>query len=494
MDHVGVTAADRRHGRRRRRGRRLLVCGRRNRRHGRPGRKHGRNAGCSGGGGPGRSRTCLRRRHVAIGVGVQRGQIGFVGSRQWRAADLRVADIGRHWLGRRRDGRGRQGQRCCGNQAERCDADQRHRRQQQRRGRARQMRTVLQHGKSPLEAAERGRCAGQAGAGMRRHTQPQQQLAVVATGTPMPGHHGGIAGRFAGDAVFAHGQVQQRVEEEQVARQHRHHAPPQVAALQVGQLVGQRHVQRIGLDAGGRQQQHRAPWPHQLRRGHRRRHAQPRRMPQPVSIGRHRQGRAQRRIGRPCVAQQAATRAPGLHAARQHQRHAGQPQRQQALSPSNAGRSRHGLRHCRRSGLQGRRVAGRCGRHGRQPRQFHRCAEQAGQCLHAHQPPQPALGGSRHARQRAGQGPCQRHQHGGLHAGGDKPQQHVVEESVHRQSPLRPDCSFSTNACSWASSSSLTSPRSDIHATNGLTEPCNVFSTKLATWLRITVSSPVVGA
>ncbi len=62
------------------------------------------------------------------------------------------------------------------------------------------------------------------------------------------------------------------------------------------------------------------------------------------------------------------------------------------------------------------------------------------------------------------------------------------------QSSRRCDCSLATRASSSASSASLTSARCDIHATNGETEPCRVFSTKLPTALRTTSSWPLVAA
>ncbi len=60
------------------------------------------------------------------------------------------------------------------------------------------------------------------------------------------------------------------------------------------------------------------------------------------------------------------------------------------------------------------------------------------------------------------------------------------------QSSLRCDCSLATNASSSASSVSLTSARCDIHATNGDTEPCRVFSTNCPTAPRTTSSWPAV--
>ncbi len=75
---------------------------------------------------------------------------------------------------------------------------------------------------------------------------------------------------------------------------------------------------------------------------------------------------------------------------------------------------------------------------------------------------------------------------------GQQPLEHRSHEGVHVQLPFRLDCSFSTSACSAASSSSLTLPRRDIQATSGLTEPCSVFSTKAPTAWCTTSFSPVV--
>ncbi len=69
---------------------------------------------------------------------------------------------------------------------------------------------------------------------------------------------------------------------------------------------------------------------------------------------------------------------------------------------------------------------------------------------------------------------------------------HATMKASIDQSSCRLDCSRATSASSSASSSSLTSPRLDIQATKGLTEPRSVFSTKAATAPCTTSSSPVV--
>ncbi|MNN21161.1 hypothetical protein D3C81_1344700 [compost metagenome] len=87
--------------------------------------------------------------------------------------------------------------------------------------------------------------------------------AVTVTGDDGRIHRG-----FAGNAVFAGGDVHQRIEEEQVLGKRRHQTKPQVVALQMHQFVRQRHVQVVvahALQATRRQQQHRTPRADQLR-------------------------------------------------------------------------------------------------------------------------------------------------------------------------------------------------------------------------------------
>jgi hypothetical protein len=88
------------------------------------------------------------------------------------------------------------------------------------------------------------------------------------------------------------------VEEEQVLGQCGQQAPLQVTPLQVLQFVGQRQVQRVALQGvvAGRQQQHRAERPDQLRCVHLRAHPQPRRRTHAVRIGGQLQGLHQRLV------------------------------------------------------------------------------------------------------------------------------------------------------------------------------------------------------
>lgn len=57
----------------------------------------------------------------------------------------------------------------------------------------------------------------------------------------------GVAGRFASQRVLACRQMGQRMEEKPVLRRGGHPVPPQVAALRENQLMGQRHVQFVGV-------------------------------------------------------------------------------------------------------------------------------------------------------------------------------------------------------------------------------------------------------
>lgn len=69
----------------------------------------------------------------------------------------------------------------------------------------------------------------------------------------------------------------------------------------------------------------------------------------------------------------------------------------------------------------------------------------------------------------------------------------IISVSMAQPSRLR-DCNCATSASSSASSWSLTSALCDMKATNGDTEPCRVFSTKLATAPCTTLSWPLVAA
>ena len=409
----------------------------------------------------------------------------------------------RAWHGRYRGGRGhrrrgRRGRRCRhGHQAHRQHADQRHRGDDQARAQAREGRGVLQHEQSPLEAQVGGRGAGEAGAGPGADAQLQQQASVVLAAMAVAGDHRGIDRRLAGDRVLAGRQVHQRVEEEQVLGQRRHQPQPQVMALQVHQLVGQGHVQVVvahARQATRRQQQHRPPGADQLRRIDGRAEHQPRRAAQAVGFGRQLQRGIQAAVvAGPCRAQQGAAGAPGRGGAQRHHQYPGQPQRHHHVQPRPAAFQRQWLHHDQRCGgglrLRGggllHHVDGGVQR--RQHRQLQRRApDQADQRLQRHQPPQPALGCRRQSPHAAAQHPHQRGEHDGLHAGGEQAIAQQFEQAVHDQSSRRCDCSLLTSASSSASSLSLTSAFSDIHATNGEIEPCRVFSTKLPTALLTT--------
>jgi hypothetical protein len=133
---------------------------------------------------------------------------------------------------------------------------------------------------------------------LRCHAQLQQQAAIsLAAGTVLA-DHGRIHRFLAGLCVFAHRQAQQRVEEEQMLGQCGQQAPLQVTPLQVLQFVGQCQVQRIALQGivAGRQQQHRAERPDQLRCVHLRAHPQPRRRAHAVCVGGQLQGLHQRLV------------------------------------------------------------------------------------------------------------------------------------------------------------------------------------------------------
>ena len=411
---------------------RLRGCGRRGRGH----LGYGRDCRC---------RRRRRRRH-----GVRTGG----GDGAWGDGGTRLRRRGGGRDGDRRDGRGggnggRRGDGGTGRDLVRHGAQQDQADGQGQRAGAQGGSGVLQHQQSPLEDAERGGSAGECRRRCGGNAQLHQQASVVVGGVLFVLQHGGIAGDFAGEGVFAGGQVRDRMEEEQVLRERRHPRPPEVAALQVRQFVVQGHAQVVVAhrgEGGGRQHQHRTPGPGQHRRVDRvadpqlwcRNDAEPLRQ------------RAVQRLHAAvatgtCVPHQSM-QVPGVaQRVRQHHRDARQPGGEQ----QDAGVEPRCLRRRHRSGRhRGHCVCRWLGSHrqhdrrgdglGRQQGQRHRCVpNQADHHLRGDQPPQPGPGARIQSRQVATQRPHQGGEQKRLQPDGEQPRQQAIGQcdEIHVSPP-----------------------------------------------------------
>jgi hypothetical protein len=85
----------------------------------------------------------------------------------------------------------------------------------------------------------------------------KQQASVFLAGILIVAYGCGIAGSLARNAVFPCRHMGEWMEEEQVAGERRDASPPQVAAAQMCQFMGENQLQVFAAEqCAGRQQQH----------------------------------------------------------------------------------------------------------------------------------------------------------------------------------------------------------------------------------------------
>ena len=109
-----------------------------------------------------------------------------------------------------------------------------------RPGRAR--RQLLQHGNPPLQMHERPGGVGRRTSLRARHAERQEQASVLARRGVERFDHGRVTRRFSRHRILARHEVRQGVKEEQPLGKRRHASEPQVGALQVRELVAERHL------------------------------------------------------------------------------------------------------------------------------------------------------------------------------------------------------------------------------------------------------------